>query len=519
MNDERGTWGSRLGFILAASGSAIGLGNIVFFTANAIKYGGGAFYLPYFIALFVVGMPIMIMEFSLGRFTGRAFPVALRQIGGQRAEMVGWFGILNASIITMYYITILSWVFGCFLGSFKQMWQPAAIEAFNLPAGALSNSMSFFFNMITSLNPLFYVVIVWILNVIIVSKGTKTIEKAVKFFVPLMWLMMIVLIFRGLTLQNGVQGIYLLFTPDFSVMMDINVWKGAFSQIFFTLSLGFGIMTTYASYLPKDADDVNNATTVSFMNCGFEFIAGLAFFSLLFTFSIIPKTSTIAMMFFVVPEGIARFPFGVVFFGALFFLLLLFAGLTSSVSLVEAVISSFIDKFGWNRSKTIVIVSLVGLLGSAAFALPMVIDPGLNSDGTLGFTLLDLFDHWAFGYGLLIAGLLECIFLGWLFDLDTLKSFTNKTGWFKLQNWFSILIKYIIPSIIIFILGASIFDEFKQKLYGSQMTLGDYSYLYILAFVIWLGISTILPYIFSNMKSYSGPRADMQKEVPLLIDT
>ena len=118
MNSERGIWGSRLGFILAASGSAIGLGNIVFFSANAYKYGGGAFYVPYLVALFVIGLPIMTLEFGLGRFTGRAFPAAMNKIGGRRAELAGWFGIFNASIITMYYITILGWVFGCFLGSF-----------------------------------------------------------------------------------------------------------------------------------------------------------------------------------------------------------------------------------------------------------------------------------------------------------------------------------------------------------------------------------------------------------------
>ena len=106
MEQKRGVWKSRLGFILAASGSAIGLGNIVFFTANGYKYGGGAFYVPYFAALFIIGIPIMIMEFSLGRFTGRAFPDAMHQIGGRKGEMAGWFGIFNASIITMYYITI-----------------------------------------------------------------------------------------------------------------------------------------------------------------------------------------------------------------------------------------------------------------------------------------------------------------------------------------------------------------------------------------------------------------------------
>lgn len=503
MSQERGSWGSKLGFILAASGSAIGLGNIVFFSANAYKYGGGAFYIPYFLALFVVGIPIMILEFSLGRFTGGSYPEALHSIGGRKAQMVGWFGIFNASIITMYYITILAWVMGCLVGSFHHLWKPMPLEGFDIPAGALSGSMTFFFGMISRIDTIFYVLIVWVLNIVIVSRGARSIEQAVRFFVPAMWVMMIVLIVRGLTLENGMQGVFLLFTPDFKVMNDVAVWKGAFAQMFFTLSLGFGIMTTYASYLPKDSDDVNNAMTISFMNCGFEFIAGLAFFSLLFTFSIIPKASTLSMMFFVVPEGISHFPANIVtIFGFLFFLLLLLAGLTSSVSLVEAVISSFIDRFHWPRWKTIILVGCIGLLGSIMFGLPQIIDPKLDGNGTLGLTFLDLFDHWAFGYGLLIAGLLECIFLGWLFDIDTLRKFINETSWFTLGPWFNHLIRYVIPAIIVFVLIASILEEFKLKIYGSSMPAGSFTSLYLIVFGLWLVISLVLPAIFSLLKGH-----------------
>ncbi|MCZ7583034.1 MAG: hypothetical protein M5R36_06695 [Deltaproteobacteria bacterium] len=253
MAGDRGTWRSKIGFILAASGSAIGLGNIVFFSANAYKYGAGAFYVPYFIALFAIGIPIMILELGIGRFTGRALPESLRQMSGRRGEFAGWFGILNATIITMYYITILAWAVGMLVGSFKGLWQASAVDAFGIGAGVLSNSMSYFFNMISEYETVIYVAFVWALNMIIVFWGTKSIEATVKVFVPLMWTFMIVLIVRGLTLDNGVQGLYLLFTPNFSVMTDVEVWRGAFSQMFFTLSLGFGIMTAYASYLPKKA--------------------------------------------------------------------------------------------------------------------------------------------------------------------------------------------------------------------------------------------------------------------------
>ena len=486
MSGARGSWSSKLGFILAASGSAIGLGNIVFFSANAYKFGGGAFYVPYLVALFLIGIPVMILELGVGRMTRKSMPNALFKLGGRKAELAGWFGVLNAGIITMYYITILGWVVGMLCGAVDNFWQSANLSSYDLPPDALPRVQGHFFSMISGWFPLACVVLVWVLNLLIIIRGTKSIEFVVKIFVPLMWLMMIVLIVRGVTMENGIQGIFLLFTPDFTIMKDPEVWKGAFSQMFFTLSLGFGIMTAYASYLPKKSDDVQNATTISLMNCSFEFIAGLAIFSLLFACAIAPKASTISMMFFVVPEGITRIPMMAQGFGVLFFFLLLVAGLTSSVSLVEAVVISIIDKFGLPRMKVMVGVFLIGLVGSMMFALPQVVDPGLKDDGTLGFSLLDFFDHWTFGYGLLLCGLLEVIILGWLYDLRKLVSFINESSRFKLGGGFIVGVRFILPAVILAILVLSVIGECKEGMYGFDFETGDYSGLYILAFVGWL---------------------------------
>jgi neurotransmitter:Na+ symporter, NSS family len=483
----RGAWGSKLGFILAASGSAIGLGNIVFFGANAYKYGAGAFYLPYLMALVLIGIPLMILELGLGRMTGQAFPLALRQIGGKRGEFFGWFAVLNAGVITMYYITILGWVVGMLLRALGPLWATTAVPAFGLDAGVLSNSMSHFFDMISRYEAIAFVVLVWLLNAFIVLWGTKSIESVVKVFVPAMWLFMLVLIFRGLTLENGLDGVYLLFTPNWSVMKDPDVWLGAMSQIFFTLSLGFGIMSTYASYLPKKNDDVQSALTISLMNCGFEYIAGVAIFALLFAFAVVPKASTIGMMFFVVPEGIAQMPFWVRTFGFLFFLLLLTAGLTSAVSLVETVVSSIIDAFKLQRKKVVVAVALIGAAGSITFAAPQVIDSGLNSDGTLGLTLLDLFDHWAFSYGLLLGGLIECVFLGWFFDTDKLIAHVNKHAVFKLGPWFKWMIRFFLPAAIIAVLGSGVYKEITDGVYGHDFTAGPYQgWIHLSVLATWL---------------------------------
>ncbi len=486
MSEARGSWGSKLGFILAASGSAIGLGNIVFFSGNAYKFGGGAFYVPYLVALFLIGIPVMVLELGLGRMTRKSMPNAMYQISGKRAELAGWFGVLNASIITMWYITILGWVMGMLVGAVKNLWHAPELHEFTLPPGAISEVMTYFFNMISGWLPMICVVVVWIFNMLIIIRGARSIEAVVKIFVPLMWLMMIVLIVRGLTMENGIQGVFRLFTPDFSVMSNVQVWKGAFSQMFFTLSLGFGIMTAYASYLPKKSDDVQNATTVSLMNCGFEYIAGLAIFSLLFAFAIVPEASSLAMIFFVVPEGIAHIPAMAQGFGILFFVLLLVAGLTSSVSLVEAVVLSIIDKFGLPRMKVMIGVCVIGLAGSLVFTLPTVVDPGLKSTGTLGLSLLDLFDHWSFGYGLLVCGLLEVIILGWLYDTRKLVAFINQTARIKLGTKFIVLVRYVLPVVILTILTLCVMKEFQDGLYGHDKETGAFKNLHIYAFGGWL---------------------------------
>lgn len=496
---SRGQWKSNLGFILAASGSAIGLGNIVFFSANAYKFGGGAFYLPYFIALFAIGIPIMILEFGLGHHTGQAFPLALRRTVGKGGEFIGWFAIINATFICMYYITILSWVLGMLLGSFGGLWKESvAVPAFGLAAGDLPNPYAFFFNMLSSWWVLLLVLAVWIANIYIVRQGARTIESTVKVFVPLMWLFMLILLVRGLTLDNGPQGMLLLFTPNFEVMRDLDVWQGAFSQIFFTLSLGFGIMCAYSSYLPKKTDLTNNSLMTSFLNCGFEYIAGIAIFTILFATVLIPKASTLSMMFFIIPSGISEMPGGdpmVLIFGILFFILLLAAGLSSSISLVEAFSSALIDKFRANREKVLVWSFIVGTCGSLLFALPQVIDKGLADDGTLGFTLLDLVDHWAFSHGLLIVGLIECILLGWVYGVRKIRRTINEHSKYRLPAAYDWMIKLIIPLLIAGVLGFSIHSQIKDPagLYGTAYSKNytvDWSWVKFLpqiALWLWIG--------------------------------
>ena len=485
----RDSWNSKLGFILAASGSAIGLGNIVFFSSTAYQSGGGAFYLPYFFALFVLGIPVMIMEFGLGTMTRRSLPEALFRVAGKKAEFVGWWSLASALFIVMYYQAILAWALGMMFGAFGGLFAPGV------------TAQGYFFDFIGTYWPFLCVLTIWSANLLVLWRGTDTIEAAVRIFVPLMWLFMIGLIVRGLTLEGGFDGVLYLFTPDLSGIAEPAVWRNAFAQIFFSLSLGLGTMTAYASYLPKDADQTNNALLVSFMNCGFEYIAGVAIFSLLFVYALNPVGGTLTLSFFAIPEGIGSLPAGVRFFGALFFFLLVIAGITSSVSIIESPTSALIDKLGVSRVKALALVAVPGIAGSLCFTLPQVFN-----ENPLGLSLLDMMDHWAFGYSLLIVGFFESLMVGWVLGADTLRRAVNEHSKLPLGPWFNGLIKFVVPLLLGTVILWNVSTEFTDGLYGPD--LGPASWLVVFVPVLWLvGTLSIAAYLTAR-RTYDAEPAE-----------
>lgn len=519
---ERGAWRSRLGFVLAASGSAVGLGNIVFFASSAYEHGGGAFYLPYLLALFVLGIPVMIAEFALGTMTGQSFPLALRRLVGKKGEFVGWWSLSSALFITMYYVTILGWALAMLVGALGGLLTEPASAPF---AGMTEptegpDALVYFFGLIASGWPVAAVAAVWLMALVALWRGTKTIEAMVRVFVPLLWLFMVVLIVRGLTLPGGVDGVLYFFTPNLDGIRDVDVWQGAFAQMFFSLSLGLGTMTAYASYLPKDADPVNSALVVSFLNCAFEYLAAIAVFSLLFVFALNPSGGTLSLAFFAIPQGIAAFPFWVKGFGALFFFLLVVAGLTGVVAIVEGMASALIDKLGVSRAKALALVTAPGFAGSLLCALPLVLEPGVDprtgGDGTLGFTLLDLIDHWAFGYSLLTVGLLECLLLGWVLGAGRLRAAVNAHTRLRLGWWFDGLIKLVIPAVLGYVLLGTLtgdlrplFDREPGGLYGSGHPLGGFDWLPAAVPAFWLVGTLVLALVLT-----SRPAAGAGRPVP-----
>ncbi|SDK47872.1 neurotransmitter:Na+ symporter, NSS family [Maridesulfovibrio ferrireducens] len=464
---KRETWGSRSGFILAAVGSAIGLGNIWRFPYIVYENGGGAFLIPYFVAMLAAGIPFMILEFGLGqKFKGSA-PKIFASIS-KRWEWLGWWQIMVAFIIDTYYVVVIAWAMNYLILSFTQGWGMNPKDFFYGDFLHLSNSpmevggiqWAIFAATATA----------WFCTFLAVFTGVKKgIERANKIFMPLLFLLVFIFIARGLMLPGAADGLNWLFKPDFSALLKGKVWADAFGQIFYSLSIGFAIMLAYSSYLPKKSDITNNACMTVFINCGFSMLSGIMIFSVLGYMALqqgVPvsdvTSSGVGLAFITLPTAINLMPMPV-FFGVMFFLALVVAGLSSMISITEAVVSAIIDKLNVTRQKAAIIFCLIGFLISIMF-----------TTGS-GLLLLDIVDHFVNNFGILIGGFIEIIFIAWFCDLDALSQHINTTSELKVGGLWKTCLRYIVPVM----LGFMVINNFIGDL---QTNYGGYSNTAIILF-------------------------------------
>jgi len=449
----RPQWRSRMGFILAALGSAVGLGNIWRFSYLCYKNGGGAFLIPYTIALLVVGIPLLILELGLGHKMRGSAPMSFARID-RHWEWVGWWAVNCAMYgIMLYYSAVIAWCLNY------------VFFAANLSWGA--DTREFFFNQFLQASDgplqigdirspiLFSLMAVWGVCWVIVFFGVqKGLERANKIFMPLLFLLIGILVVWSLTLQGAMQGIAVYLKPDFSLLATPQIWIDAFSQIFFTLSLAFGIMVTYASYLPRKADVVQDAVVVSVGNGLFSFIAGFAVFgtlgymahSLGLPVSEVVQES-IGLAFIAYPKAISLMPNFSQVFGVLFFVALVLAGFSSAISLVEAFSAAVVDKFHFRRKTVVSVVCLTGFLGSIIFT------------ARSGVFWIDILDHFVTNYGLVVVGILECLLVGWVFRAKKLREHMNRAGSVRLTRLWDVSIRFVIPIVLGVLLIKSLYTE------------------------------------------------------------
>jgi NSS family neurotransmitter:Na+ symporter len=281
---------------------------------------------------------------------------------------------------------------------------------------------------------------------------------------PLLFMLTAILVFWSLSLDGAVDGVKAYLTPDFSKLSEPKVWIDAYSQIFFTLSLGVGIMIAYASYLPAKSNITRMALLTSCINSGFSLFAGFAVFSVLGFMAasqgkpiseVVAKS--IGLAFVAYPKAVSLMPGGN-FFGAIFFLSLVIAGLSSSISIIEAFTSAIVDKFGVNRRPFVTLICVIGFIGSIIFTTQA------------GLYWLDIVDHFLTHYGLVVVGIAECILVGWFFRLDVLRRHINKISSIQLGPWWEFLIKFFVPLVLSIILMGDLYNELKQPYEGYSWT-------------------------------------------------
>jgi len=459
---KREQWGSRAGFILAAVGSAIGLGNIWRFPYMAYENGGGAFFIPYLFAMLTAGIPFMIMEFGLGHKYRGSAPKTLARIGA-KYEWLGWFQVMIAAIIAVYYVAVIGWAISYLGMSFTQSWG-ADTNAFffseylKLGENSPTNLGSFQWHIALPM------VLAWAISFAAINGGVKAgIERASKIMMPLLFIMVIALIGRMVFLPGALDGLNYLFQPDFSKIMDPKVWSAAYGQIFFSLSVGFAIMMAYSSYLPEKSDINNNAFMTVLINCGFSIVAGILIFSILGYMAqeqgkplTEVVTAGVGLAFVTIPAAINLLPAPYIL-GPVFFFALVVAGLSSHISILEAVTSAFIDKLNWSRKKAAAIVCGSGLLISMAFA----------TNG--GLLLLDLVDYFINNIALLTSCIIELVIVAWLFKLSDIRKYVNNISDFSIGTWFEICLRFISPAILAIILGTNIYKTVTEG-YGGYAT-------------------------------------------------
>ncbi len=440
---------------MAAVGSAVGLGNVWRFPYVCYENGGGAFLIPYLVALFTAGIPLMILEFSVGHWARGAPPKAFKRVS-EKWEWAGWLSVLLPFTVALYYIVIMSWCFSYMIYALDIRWGLNANTFFQNFLG-ITGSPEIFGSI--SLPVLIGLIALWSTVFIILYKGVKRIGKVVALTVPIPTILLIILTIRGVTLPGAMEGLSYYLTPNFSSLTNVNVWLAAYAQIFFSIGVAQGIMITYASFLKKKSDINNNAFIISLADAGTSFLAGFTVFSVVGYLAAQKGIGIQALgeqiagpnlTFVTYPTAISLLPFAAAFFGFIFFVSLLTFGIDSAFSMIEPISESINNKWKITKTKAVAIICIVGFIFSLLFSMGN------------GLHLLDIFDHFLANFCLVIVGLIECILFGWIYKITKLREHANKTSDIKIGRWWVILIKYIIPIVLGIILFLSVIDVISK---------------------------------------------------------
>lgn len=438
--EKRSSFTGKIGFVLAAAGSAVGLGNIWRFPYLAAEYGGGIFLLTYIVLALTLGFSLMTAEIALGRKTGKSAIGAFKALN-KKYSFIGILASIVPMIILPYYSVIGGWVtkFLCVFasGNMEAAAQSTYYEAFRAQ----------------SFEPIaWFCLFIGITAVIVLCGVEKGVEKVSKIMMPVLVVLTLFIAVYALFLDGAIEGLLYYVKPDFS-KFSVRTVLAAMGQLFYSMSLAMGIMITYGSYMKKDVSLESSVHQIEWFDTGIAFLAGLMVVPASYALNGGEVKEGMGLMFTTLPNLFSKMPAGGVI-GTLFFLLVLFAALTSSISLMETVVSIFKDKFGWNRRLLCVLV----LLGCIVVGIPSSLGFGAWKDITIfGKNFLVFFDFISNSVIMPIVALLTCLFIGFVIKPKVLIEEVEQTGTFKMKGLFTVMIQYIAPVCIVLILVSSLF--------------------------------------------------------------
>ncbi len=444
MEKNRSSFTGKIGFVLAAAGSAVGLGNIWRFPYLAAQYGGGIFLLVYIILAVTFGFALMCAEIAIGRKTGLSAIGAYGKLN-KKFTFLGWLGALVPVIILPYYCVIGGWV-------------TKYLIAF-ISGGHSATAQDGFFDAFISspMEPIGWFLIYLGLTSIVVLLGVeKGIEKVSKVMMPVLIVLTVVIAVYSMTLPGAMDGVVYYLKPNFE-KLSVTTVLAAMGQLFYSMSLAMGIMITYGSYMKKDVSIESSVRQISAFDTGIAFLAGLMIIPSVFAFSGGDESALgkgPGLMFVTLPKVFEAMQGGTII-GIIFFVLVLFAALTSSISLMETVVSIVMDKLHWNRR----ISCLVVFIASIAIGLPSALGYGTLADvKVIGMAFLDFFDFISNSVIMPIVALITCIFVGYILKPKAIIEEIEVGGKFKAKTLFTIVIKYIAPVCIVLILIFSVLE-------------------------------------------------------------
>lgn len=451
---EKTQWNSQWAFLLAMIGAAVGLGNIWRFSYVVYSNGGGTFFIPYLIAIAILGIPFLILEYGIGYRSRESLTQIMKKIN-PKLEYVSWILILFVFIVVIYYMVIVSWDLVYLGSSFTFPWgnDPALYFVKNVGGSSnLSNISSLLIP--TTISILVIWIMVWFISHRDLNDG---IGKLSKILIPALFVIMAGIIIYALTLPGAGIGIQTLLQPDWTKLTDINIWLAAFSQILFSLSMGQAIALTYASYLPDGSNIIDNVLIVVFANCTFEVFTAFGIFSILGFMSFTTGTPMIQLisegtgLIFIVFPTIFNI-MGVVghILAPLLCLAILFAGITSAVGIFEPMVNSTEEKLNWSRKKTVTFLSIIGCAASLIFAT------GISS------YLVGVVDAFVNEFGILFLIAVQCIIFTWMYDVDSLMVIINENSRFKVGTTWKVIIKYVLPCFLIGMWLIGVFNLFMN---------------------------------------------------------